>query len=372
MDRSTTLRVAAATVIGAAVLTFAAYRLAPKLGPAGERAPEINVQRLDDGRVVSLSELRGQVVLLNFWATWCPPCRLEMPGFERVYEARRDDGFTVLGLSTDYQLDDAQIRWFLGQRGITYPVARATGLASQAYGNVETLPTSFLIDAKGRIRRTMTGVFDQAELVAAVDSLLREAGREPTGQVATVRHGAPAWPDLKGVGQVIGPADAAVSVVEFSDYGCTYCRRFSTEIFPQLYTEFMETGKVRWVHVPFILGKFPNAEEASAAAICAAEQGDGVFWPVHMKLFGRQPEWRAASDPLPVFLGYLKSTGGDAAAFESCYRSDRPGRVLARVEQIAAAAGVAATPTFFVNGQLVQGAVPLAEFRSILGEAAGE
>ncbi len=371
MDRSRTLRIAAVTVVGAAVLTVAAYRLLPSLSPAGERAPEINVQRLD-GRLVSLSEMRGQVVLLNFWATWCPPCRLEMPGFEQVYEARKDDGFTVLGLSTDYQLSDDQIRWFLEQRGITYPVARATGLASQAYGNVETLPTSFLIDAKGRIRRTVTGAFDQAELVAVVDSLLREAGREPTGQVAMVRRGAPSWLDLKGVGQVIGSDAAPVSVVEFSDYGCTYCRRFSTEIFPRLYSEFMETGKVRWVHLPFILGKFPNAEEASAAGICAAEQGNDIFWPVHMKLFVRQAEWRAAADPLPVFLSYLEASDGDRAAFESCYHSNRPGTILARVEQLASAAGVAATPTFFVNGQLVQGAVPLAEFRQILEQASSE
>ncbi|MFS8639054.1 MAG: TlpA disulfide reductase family protein, partial [Gemmatimonadota bacterium] len=68
------------------------------LDSGGVDAPDFRVETLD-GRTVALSDLRGQVVLVNFWATWCPPCRFEMPGFQRVYEEYRDQGFTILGLS---------------------------------------------------------------------------------------------------------------------------------------------------------------------------------------------------------------------------------------------------------------------------------
>lgn len=335
----------------------------------GEPAPDVAVQLLQ-GSTLSLSDLQGQVVLVNFWATWCPPCRVEMPGFQRVYEARRDDGFAILGLSTD-RLPDDQIRWFLEQRGIDYMVGRATQYAAQAFGGASTLPTSILIDTEGRIRRTVVGVYDEAELVADVDGLLREAGREPTGEVAEAPRPELEWMELKEVGHTIGDEAAPVTVVEFSDYGCAYCQRFTQETFPRLYSEFIEAGRVRWVHMPFVLGKFANSEEAALAASCAAEQSPPVFWATHMALFSAQPQWRAGGDPWTMFRRYVEDAGGDGAAFDACYQDEDPRAALDRAEQIAAAAGVSATPTFFVNGRRVQGAVPLAEFRQVLLQAEG-
>ena len=354
------------------LLGVGAWQLLP-LEEEGERAPDVAVQ-LMDGRVLSLSELEGEVVLLNFWATWCPPCRLEMPGFQRVYEARRDDGFAIVGLTTDIVADD-QIEWFLEQRGIEYPVGRATRYASEAYGGaggVKTLPTSFLIDAEGRIRRTVTGVYEESDLVADVDALLREAGREPTGDVAVAEETPPTFLDVEGVGNALGAEDAPVTVVEFSDYGCVYCSRFAQQTFPRLYQEFVQPGQVRWLHVPFVLGKFRNGAEAARAAECAAEQGDPTFWAVHLGLFRRQAEWRDASDPLPIFRRYLEDAGADVAAFTSCYEENRPRESLNRADEIALAAGVASTPTFFVNGRRVDGAVPLPNFRRAILSALSE
>ncbi|MEW5929297.1 MAG: TlpA disulfide reductase family protein [Gemmatimonadota bacterium] len=91
----------------------------------GSAAPAFELRALDGGPV-SLEQLRGRVVLVNFWATWCPPCRIEMPGFQRVYEERRDEGFVVVGVSTD-QAGEGVVRSFLRERGITFPVAMATG-----------------------------------------------------------------------------------------------------------------------------------------------------------------------------------------------------------------------------------------------------
>jgi peroxiredoxin len=356
----------AIAVVALVVLAVAAWRMLPDSEWAD--APDVAVQLLD-GRVVSLGDLDGQVVLLNFWATWCPPCRLEMPGFQRVYDARQDDGFTIVGLSTDIGSDE-QVRWFLEQQGIGYPVGRASRYASESYGGpggVQTLPTSFLIDAKGRIRRTVTGVYDEAELVADVDGLLREAGREPTGEVAVARRAAPpTFLDLAEVGHPMGSDDAPVTVVEFSDYGCAYCGRFTQQTFPRLYQEFVEPGRVRWVHVPFILGKFPHSVEATRAAACAAEQGEDTYWAMHLVLFRRQPEWRDAPDPLPVFRRYLQDAGADAASFTACYEEDRPAESLRAADRVGLAAGVGATPTFFVNGRRVEGAAPLQHFREAL------
>ena len=333
---------------------------------AGERAPEIEVPLLSGG-TVSVSGLRGQVVLVNFWATWCPPCRVEMPGFQRVYEARGDDGFAILGLSTD-RLPDDQIRWFLEQNGIGYMVGRATAHAARAFGGASTLPTSYLIDARGRVRRTVVGAYEQDDLLADVDALLREAGREPTGAVARAPSPSLDWMRLRELGQALGEADAPVTVVEFSDYGCGYCARFTRETFPRLYAEFIEPGRVRWVHMPFVLGKFGNSDAAALASACAGEQGAAVFWPVHMALFRHQAEWRSG-DPSGRFRGYVEAAAGDGAAFSACYEAGAPRERLSRAERVATAARVSATPTFFIDGRRFEGAAPLEEFRRALGEA---
>jgi protein-disulfide isomerase/thiol-disulfide isomerase/thioredoxin len=354
---------AAAVALGASGYLLAAVASEGR----GEPAPDVAVELLD-GRVLSLSELRGRVVLVNFWATWCPPCRLEMPGFQRIYEARSDDGFVIVGLSTD-MVPDEQIAFFLEQQGIGYPVGRATAYAARSFGGASTLPMSVLIDADGRIRNTVTGVYDEATLLADVDRLLLEAGLEPTGEVAA--RPAETLPlDLDGVGHAIGETAAPVTVVEFSDYGCAYCGRFALASFPTLYEEFVATGRVRWIHVPFVLGKFPNSAQAARAAACAGEQGDAAYWGLHFALFRRQPEWRAAADPVPVFRSYLEDAGADGEAFAACYGGDGPDAGLRKAERAAYAAGVGATPTFFVDGRRVEGAVPLPEFRAALEAAA--
>lgn len=137
-----------------------------------EPAPPFTVHTLDGDRV-SLEALEGQVVLVNFWATWCPPCRLEMPGFQSVYEEYRDRGFTVVGLSTDVGSPDL-VRSFVSGTGITYPVAAATPQLQRSYGGVDGLPQSFLLDRQGRVRKVVTGVFSEGSLRKAVDELLAE------------------------------------------------------------------------------------------------------------------------------------------------------------------------------------------------------
>ncbi len=156
------------------------WRIAPQVraafgwGSTETEAPAVTFDMLNGG-AVPLHALKGQVVLVNFWATWCPPCRAEMPGFEKVYQSKHAQGFTVVGISMD-ERPPAQVAAFAHDHEITYPIAMATPSAVAAFGGINTFPTSFLIDRKGRVRYTIRGIFAGPTLRAAVDRLLAERG----------------------------------------------------------------------------------------------------------------------------------------------------------------------------------------------------
>lgn len=159
-----------------AVLLFkrAAPQAAAAMGFGRDRGPAPAFTLLSlSGDTVSLASLRGQVVLVNFWASWCPPCRVEMPGFERVYRERSGDGFTILGIATDSR-QLGRIQEFVAERDITYPILLGTMDVIEAYGGVDALPESFLIDREGRIRHRIIGFFAEPALRRAVDNLLAE------------------------------------------------------------------------------------------------------------------------------------------------------------------------------------------------------
>lgn len=158
------------------VLGLVVWRFGPQVGAAlgiGDTdlpAPAFAVPTLD-GDTVRLSELRGQVVLLNFWATWCPPCRVEMPGFQDVWEDYGDRGFTLIGLSVDRGDRSAVERW-VRDRGFTYPIAFAPASVVRDYGGASVLPTSLLINREGRIVRRVEGFYAEPALRAALNRLL--------------------------------------------------------------------------------------------------------------------------------------------------------------------------------------------------------
>jgi len=160
------------------VLGFIGYRLAPQVGAAlglgaGDERVTAGAFQTIDGDTIRLEELRGKVVLVNAWATWCAPCVLEMPGFQRVYEDYRDQGFIVLGISRDQGSPDL-VRAFLREKAITYPVAMAWQDGLGNFGQVSSLPTSFLLGKDGTIRHTVVGLFAEPTLRMAVRNLLAE------------------------------------------------------------------------------------------------------------------------------------------------------------------------------------------------------
>jgi thiol-disulfide isomerase/thioredoxin len=136
------------------------------------RAPIVNAEHLQGPDPIDLDQLYGRVVVLDFWATWCGPCRTVMPMLERLHQARHGDGLSVVGISNE----SAQpIRSFLAARPVTYTVGRDIGGTLRRYG-VRGLPTLVVIGRDGKVRGVHSGV-DPAtlrEVASLIDRLLDE------------------------------------------------------------------------------------------------------------------------------------------------------------------------------------------------------
>ena len=148
----------------------------PPAPQAGFAAPDFSLETRD-GETVSLSELRGQVVLVNFWATWCPPCRAEMPAIQQVYDQYSDQGFTVLAV--DVSEGDAQVTAFADERGLTFPILMDRDGAVSIRYQVRAMPSTFFIDQAGVIQEvTLGGPMSEAFIESQVTGLLAEGGSE--------------------------------------------------------------------------------------------------------------------------------------------------------------------------------------------------
>src|SRR5690606_9830944 len=152
-------------------------------------------------------------------------------------------------------------------------------------------------------------------------------------------------------------------------FGCPFCGMFARGTYPALHEEFVVTGRVRWTYVPFVMGMFPNGAESARAAECAGEQDS--FWAMHDLLYANQNQWKASRDPNRLFNSYAKDLGLNEQRFASCYRENRGAARTAINNRAANALRVRATPSFFVNGRLVEGALPEEQFRQLLNAMAG-
>lgn len=125
-----------------------------------------------DGEEYTLSSLKGQVVVIDFWATWCPPCRNSIPTFVKLYNKYSERGFTILGIGLD---DEQALKNFKDQMTIPYPIFVGSNELAKAYG-VTGIPKTIFIDKKGSIRKTQVGFAPELEpqFDALVDSLLSE------------------------------------------------------------------------------------------------------------------------------------------------------------------------------------------------------
>ena len=172
-------------------LRTAAVAAAVALAPAASAADKATDFSLRDinGQTVSLSQFEGQVVLLSFWATWCGPCKVEMPHLHELYKERKDDGFTVLSISSDDARSASQVKPYIKKMGYTFPVlldkeSEVTG----SYNPLKTLPYTVIVDREGNIAHVHSGYNpgDEVEIKKLVEEQL---GGAPS---ATETEAAPA------------------------------------------------------------------------------------------------------------------------------------------------------------------------------------
>jgi thiol-disulfide isomerase/thioredoxin len=137
-------------------------------GEVGSGLPDFSVKDLQ-GREVSSADLRGKVVLIDFWATWCQPCKKEMPGYQKLLDQYGSRGFAVVGFKFDTMMDMEDPVVFAKRLGVRYPLAVAPDDLKQKFGGIEGLPTTMLYDRQGILQKKVVGF----EYTNAIESELR-------------------------------------------------------------------------------------------------------------------------------------------------------------------------------------------------------
>ena len=184
-----------ALVVVALVVAFGIYfgyhqarrqnaSFAPKLLQSGP-APDFSLQALD-GKTMRLSDFRGKAVLLNFWATWCSPCKIEMPWFIDLQKEYGSQGLQIVGVAMD-DASKEDIAKFAKDMGVNYPILLGKEAVGDEYGGVPALPESFLIARDGRIVDRIIGLKGKAEIEDAVKKALdtRPATNQASAQGTT-------------------------------------------------------------------------------------------------------------------------------------------------------------------------------------------
>jgi cytochrome c biogenesis protein CcmG, thiol:disulfide interchange protein DsbE len=140
-------------------------------GEIGSPLPDFQVQDLR-GRMISSAALRGKVVLIDFWATWCQPCKKEMPGYQSLLQKYQRQGFVVIGFKFDTMADTEDPISFSTRLRVRYPLAVASGDLKTKFGGIEGLPTTLIYDRKGILREKIIGFEYTRVIEAAIKALL--------------------------------------------------------------------------------------------------------------------------------------------------------------------------------------------------------
>jgi len=132
-------------------------------GEIGSRLPDFSVKDLQ-GHELSSADLHGKVVIIDFWATWCQPCKKEMPGYQKLLDRYGSRGFVVIGFKFDTMMDMEDPALFAKKAGVRYPLAVAADDLKQKFGGIEGLPTTLLYDRQGLLRYKVIG-FEYTDII---------------------------------------------------------------------------------------------------------------------------------------------------------------------------------------------------------------
>jgi peroxiredoxin len=130
-----------------------------------------------DGNLVTSAQFKGKVVVLDFWATWCPPCKSEIPGYVGLQKKYAADGLVIVGISTDEDgpKRQATVKDFMAAYRINYTIVMTDGDVENAFGGIDAIPTTFIIDRDGRIRFRKVGAMPEEEFEKQILAVLRPA-----------------------------------------------------------------------------------------------------------------------------------------------------------------------------------------------------
>ena len=158
---------------GIALAMLAALAVAtPTAGKAQHdvSAPEFTLKD-ETGKTVDLKKLKGKVVVVNFWATWCGPCKAEIPGMVKIYDKYKSKGLEIVGISLDQGGWD-DVRPFLQKIRVSYPVVLGNQQVADDYGGISAIPTTFVVDRKGKVVEKHLGYLSPEEFEQKIKALL--------------------------------------------------------------------------------------------------------------------------------------------------------------------------------------------------------
>jgi peroxiredoxin len=138
---------------------------------AASRMPDFNLASVTGDGTINSSNFQGQVLLVNFFATWCPPCRQEIPSLVQLQKEFGPRGFTVIGISVD-QADIKLVSKFIDKMGVNYPVAMGTTAVAKGFGGVVGIPATFLVDRKGNVMKSYSGLTEHKILAHDIKKVL--------------------------------------------------------------------------------------------------------------------------------------------------------------------------------------------------------
>jgi protein-disulfide isomerase len=201
---------------------------------------------------------------------------------------------------------------------------------------------------------------------------------EGSASVSTQRHAPPSPPQkIQSVSLdgaiTLGKQDAAVTMIEFADFQCPFCKRHFDDSFDQIKQEYIDSGKLKYVHMNYPLDFHPNAMPSANAAECANEQGK--FWEYHDKLYATQTDWQNqdTTNAIATFKQYGVDLGLNAAQFNSCLDLNKYQSKIDKEIQDGSSYGVSGTPTFYIGNDkagytAVEGTQPYASWKQTIDQ----